>query len=102
MKKTIKYIDDIKKTLVEQRKNIQSTFYVREMGVFGSFIRNEQTKKSDIDILVEFEKGHKDFFNYMRLKDYLEKSLGRRVDLVMKEAIKPGLKDKIFKEVVYV
>jgi predicted nucleotidyltransferase len=64
--------------------------------------QNKQTKRSDVDILIEFEKGHKDFFNYIRLKYHLEASLGRKVDLVIKEAVKPRLKDRIFNEVVYV
>ncbi|MBU4344199.1 MAG: nucleotidyltransferase domain-containing protein [Proteobacteria bacterium] len=48
-------------------KSIKTTFYVREIGIFGSFVKGEQKTKSDIDILVVFEQGHKDFFNYMRL-----------------------------------
>ena len=94
--------EEIKSRLAEQRTEIRKTFYVKKIGVFGSFVRDKQTRRSDVDILVEFKKGHKDFFNYMRLKYYLEASLGRRVDLVVKEAVKPRLKERIFKEVVYV
>jgi hypothetical protein len=61
-----------------------------------------QRKRSDADILVEFEKGHKDFFNYMRLKHYLEGLLQKRVDLVMKGAIKRQLKTSILSEAKYV
>ena len=81
---------------------MQKVFHVKEIGLFGSLIKGVQTKKSDIDVLVEFEKGHKDFFNYMRLKYYLEEMLGREVDLIIKGAIKPRLKEKILNEVVYV
>ena len=94
--------EEIKNRLAEQRTEIRKTFHVKKIGVFGSFVRDKQTRRSDVDILVEFKKGHKDFFNYMRLKYYLEASLGRRVDLVIKEAVKPRLKERIFKEVVYV
>ena len=94
--------EEIKSRLAEQRTEIRKTFHVKKIGVFGSFVRGKQTRRSDVDILVEFKKGHKDFFNYMRLKYYLEASLGRRVDLVVKEAVKPRLKERIFKEVVYV
>jgi hypothetical protein len=59
-------------------------------------------KHSDIDVLVSFEQGHKDFFNYMRLKQYLEGLLGRKVDLVIKEAVKPRLQERIFNEVRHV
>lgn len=53
-------------------------------------------------MLVEFEREHKDFFNYFRLKYYLEELLKRKVDLVIKEAVKPRLKEKILREVEYV
>ena len=96
------HIEEIKTRLAEQRAQIRKTFHVKEMGIFGSFVRNKQNRRSDVDILVEFEKGHKDFFNYMRLKYHLEASLGRKIDLVMKEAVKPRLKERVFNEVVYV
>jgi predicted nucleotidyltransferase len=96
------HIEEVKKKLVEQRIDLRKTFHVKKIGIFGSFVQNKQTRRSDVDILVEFEKGHKDFFNYMRLKYHLETSLGRQVDLVIKEAVKPRLKDRIFNEVVYV
>ena len=95
------------KTEIEEKiKNnisyMQKEFKVKEIGIFGSFVKNEQTEKSDIDILVEIEKGHKDLFNFLRLKEYLENLLNAEVDLVMKKGIKPRLKEKILKEVIYV
>jgi len=96
------HIEQIKTKLGEDREHIYKTFYVRRIGVFGSFVRNKQTRRSDVDILVEFRKGHKDFFNYMRLKYYLEASLGKKVDLVIREAVKPRLRERVFNEVVYV
>ncbi len=92
----------IKEILKKNKTYIKTNYYVQEIGVFGSFIRSEQSKKSDIDILVEFEDGHKDFFNYMRLKYYLEDVFGKKVDLVMKKAIKPELKKRILSETEYV
>ncbi len=95
-------IEEVKNRLAEQRTEIQRLFHVKKIGIFGSFVQDRQTRRSDVDILVEFEKGHKDFFNYMRLKDYLESSLARKVDLVIKEAVKPRLQERIFNEVLYV
>lgn len=92
----------IKEKLVEKSGQIKKEFYVQQLGIFGSYVRDEQTEDSDIDILVDFEKGHKDFFNYMKLKVYLEEVLGREVDLVMKDAVKPRLREIISKEVSYV
>src|SRR3989304_10372539 len=93
---------EVKKILIENITYIRKTFYVKEIGIFGSFVKGKQKAMSDIDILVTFEKGHKDFFNYMRLKYWLERLLDRSVDLVIKEAVKPRLRDKILNEVVYV
>ncbi len=95
-------VKEIGKKLQEKKDYIKRVFHVREIGIFGSYIRGEQTTSSDIDILVEFEKEHKDFFNYMRLKYYLEELLEKEVDLVIKNAVKSRLKKRIFKEVEYV
>jgi uncharacterized protein len=94
----------IKKKLNNNINHIKKNFQVKEIGVFGSFTRGGYFvhEESDIDILVSFNKGHKDFFNYMRLKNYLENLLGKEVDLVIKDAVKPRLKEKIFNEVQYV
>ncbi|MDO8445704.1 MAG: nucleotidyltransferase family protein [Deltaproteobacteria bacterium] len=92
----------ISEVLRENKQNLQSQFHVTQIGVFGSYLRGEETEESDIDILVEFEKGHKDLFNYLHLKNYLEGIFGKGVDLVIKEAVKPKLKDVILGQVRYV
>ena len=93
---------DIGEKIEENGTDLTKVYHIREIGVFGSFARGEQTVTSDIDLLVEFEKGHSDLFNYIRLKEYLEALLGRKVDLVNKNALKPRLKEKILREVRYV
>lgn len=93
---------DIKFKLKENKAYIKSNYHVEEIGIFGSFVRGNLRQNSDIDVLVEFAEGYKDFFNYMRLKQYLQDLFGRKVDLVMKKAIKPRLKDRILSEVEYV
>ncbi len=74
---------------------------VKKIGLFGSYIRNEGKAKSDIDILVEFEKAQKTFDNYMDLKFFLEDLFKSKVDLVIVEAIKPDLKFYIMGSVRY-
>lgn len=74
---------------------------VKRIGVFGSYVRNEQKSESDVDILVEFEKGKKTFDNYMDLKFFLEELFKRKVDLVVIEAIKSDLKPYILGSVKY-
>ena len=96
------HITEIKEILEKNNTYIKETFYVKEIGMFGSFVRGEQKNRSDIDILITFKKGHKDFFNYMRLKSCMEKLFGRKVDLVIKESLKPRLKQRILNEAKYV
>lgn len=74
---------------------------IRRIGIFGSFIRSSQNEKSDIDVLVEFYPGKKSFDNYMELKFFLEKLLHRKVDLVIKDAVKPRIRPRILGEVLY-
>ncbi len=72
-------------------------FHLKDMGVFGSFARGEETPASDVDILVEFSEPIG--WEFVELKEYLENILGRRVDLVTKNALKKQLKDEILDEV---
>lgn len=95
-------LDEIRARLESTDNRLKEIFHVEEIGVFGSYATGKQTRRSDIDILVSFSKGHKDFFNYVRLKDYLEELLGHKVDLVMREAVKERLRKRIFNEVVNV
>lgn len=92
----------VRDKLAANKDFICSTYHVRELGVFGAYATGRQGAGSDVDILVEFEKGHKDFFNYMRLKQCLEKMLDKKIDLVMKKAIKRRLKVRILRQVEYV
>ncbi|HOK80529.1 MAG TPA: nucleotidyltransferase family protein [bacterium] len=81
---------------------IRSKFKVKQIGVFGSQIKGKAKRHSDIDILVEFEKGCKTFDNYMELKFYLEDIFNCKVDLVLKDALKEEIRPIILSEVVYV
>jgi len=76
-------------------------FHVKRIGLFGSYIRNEQQRTSDVDILVEFEDGMKTFDRYMELNFFLEELLDCKVDLVLYEALKPRIKPHIMREVEY-
>jgi len=81
--------------ILEENKDIIKDYGVKRIGLFGSYIRNEQRPTSDVDILVEFEKGKTTFDNYMDLKFFLEDLFKCKVDLVMQDAIKPDLKPYI-------
>ena len=86
--------------LLEENRDRIKSFGVKEIGVFGSVARGEQTEKSDVDVLVELEKNT--FDSYMGLLFFLEDLFERKVDLVMKSAIKPIIKDNILSETIYV
>ncbi len=87
--------------LKKHEDTIKKKFGVKRMGIFGSFAKGEGREESDIDILVEFEKTV-DFFEFLDLKEFLENLFHREVDLVTKRALKPLIKEKILKEVIYV
>ena len=87
--------------IIQQNKKKMKRFGAKRIGLFGSFAKSAHHKKSDIDILVEFNHGEKTFDNYMDLKFFLQKLLGRKVDLVIKDALKSQIKLQIIKEVKY-
>lgn len=90
----------IRRLIRENAAEIKS-YGVRRIGVFGSFSRSAQGRKSDIDVLVEFKEGEKAFDNYMGLKFFLEKLFNRDVDLVIKGTLKPRIKRRVLGEVSY-
>ncbi len=95
---------DENKVLISLQNNIDkiNKYGVKRIGLFGSYLRNEANEDSDIDILVEFNKDAKTFDNYMDLKFFLEKLFqNKKIDLVLNESIKPGLKKYIMNEIKY-
>jgi len=80
---------------------VKERFKIKEIGVFGSYVRGEQKADSDIDILVEFETGYKTFDNYMELKFLLEDVLKSEIDLVIKTTVRDEIKQNILSEVIY-
>ncbi|MDD5658825.1 MAG: nucleotidyltransferase family protein [Actinomycetota bacterium] len=97
----MKDIEAIKKILDDNKAQFKKKYEVKEIGVFGSYIKNQQTQKSDLDVLVEFNSPI-DFFDYLEFEDYLANLIGVKVDLVMKRALKPNIGRNILKEVIYV
>lgn len=75
---------------------------VQSIGLFGSFVRNEQTATSDVDILVEFFPASHTFDNFMDVSLLLEEVLGRRVELVTRQSLSPHLGPHIVREVEWV
>ena len=96
----MKTLEKLKETLAEHKEELRERFKVKEIGFFGSYVREEQKKRSDVDILVTFYETI-DLFTFVELENYLSDILGVKVDLVMKEGIKPRLREKILSEAVY-
>lgn len=91
---------EIQETLKQYQPFLKEQFKVNKIGLFGSFVRGEETADSDIDILVDVDPSIGWFF--VDLKEFLEVKLGRKVDLVSIRAIKRQLRDTILQEVRYI
>ncbi len=92
-------IDRIMEKLRKSKPVVEKKYGVKNLEVFGSYIRGEQKKGSDLDILVEFHRTI-DLFKYIELENFLSKKIGVKVDLVMKDTLKPRIKDRILKEAI--
>ena len=96
-------LEEIKRILQEHREELREKYRVKEIGIFGSYVRGEQRRKSDLDVLVEFEPdAGMDLISFVELEDYLSRLLGIKVDLVMKSALKPRIGERVLREVVYI
>ncbi|MDI9645700.1 MAG: nucleotidyltransferase family protein [Archaeoglobales archaeon] len=96
-------LDDIIRLIEEHKEEIRKKFRVKEIGVFGSYVRGEMKETSDVDVLVEFEENAKvSLIDFLKLENYLSEILGVRVDLVEKGALKPNIGKRVLKETVFV
>lgn len=93
-------VEDIKRTLLQHKAELKKNFKVKTIGVFGSYVRGEQQRESDVDVLVEFEEPT-GLFEFMDLELYLSELLGAKVDLVSKKALKSRIGQRILEEVIF-
>jgi predicted nucleotidyltransferase len=91
--------DEILDVLRGLMPEIEERYNVKTIGLFGSALRGEQSPKGDIDVLVEF-RNPIGFFKFLELEEFLSESLGGKVDLVSKKALKPEIGRFILAEVV--
>jgi predicted nucleotidyltransferase len=96
----MKTLEEITQWLVQHKSVLQERYKVRELGIFGSYARQEQTEASDVDVLVEFSETPS-LLKFVNLENYLSDNLGVKVDLVHKAGLKPRLEKRILAEVVY-
>ena len=93
-------LEEIEAILKAHRRELEEKFGVKEIGIFGSYVRGEATEKSDVDILVDFYEVPS-LLGFIELEEYLEDLLGIKVDLVMKSALKPKIGEHVRGEVIY-
>jgi uncharacterized protein len=97
----MKNVEAIKRTLFEHKAELKEKFKVKNIGVFGSYVRGEQKGSSDVDVLVEFD-DPVGLFEFMKLENYLSDLFGVKVDLVSKKALKPHIGERILEEVIMI
>ena len=94
-------IEEVKKKLEELKPTLKDQFKVKSIGIFGSYVRGEERKGSDLDILVDFEEeAELSLLDFIRLENYLSERSGVKVDLVEREALKPGIGKHILGELI--
>ncbi len=85
--------------LQAMKPELETRYHVKSIGIFGSVLRGEAGRKSDIDVLVEFERPT-GLFAFLELEELLSERLGGKVDLVSKKALKPAIGRAILAEAV--
>lgn len=91
--------EDIIKKISEPLPLLKDKYHIKSMGIFGSYVRGEEKKDSDLDILVEFQEPI-GLLKFIELENSLSDITGIKVDLVSKKALKPRIGSHILKEVV--
>jgi hypothetical protein len=98
----MKDTEEIVEYLRTNKKVLRDNFGVTRLGIFGSFVRHTQHISSDIDLVVEFEKGRKNIHTFLRLKRFLEKEFARKVDMGFEHSLKPVVRENIKGRILYV
>ena len=98
----ISSLGEIVSYLRDKKAFLHEKFGVTRIGVFGSFAQGGQTIRSDIDLLVEFEKSNKSIHTFLQLRRLLEKELSREVDLGIEHSLKPIVRENIKGKIIYV
>jgi len=97
----MKTFEEIKKIIQQHKEDLKKEYGVKEIGIFGSYVKGKQKDISDLDILIELEKPI-GFVKFIRLENRISDILDIKVDLVTKKALKPYIGQQILQEVRYV
>ena len=97
-----KSVEEILRTLRRHLPQLQEEYGVRALWLFGSYVRGEQRKRSDLDMLVELDNRSLSLLKFIGLENRLGDMLKIKVDLVEKNILKPGIGRNVLKEIVQV
>jgi len=93
-------LEEIKEVIEQHRAELKSQFHVEKIGVFGSYARCDQKKRSDVDFLLTFDKDIS-LFDHVDLTIYLKELMGRKVDVIKHDNLRPELRKYVLKDLVY-
>ncbi len=97
----MKKLEEVKERLKSLDREVKERYKAEIIGIFGSYVHGRQSKKSDLDVLVKFYAGAT-LFDLVGLAIFLEEKLGiKKVDVVPYDAVREEIRDRIFKEMVY-
>ncbi len=96
----MKTLTQIKAVLTQQKPYLVTKYKVKQLGLFGSWVRGEQRAQSDLDILIDFEE-YPSLLTFVGIQEELSDYLGLKVDLVMRSGLKRRIGQQILQEVIY-
>ena len=97
----MKEIEKIIQKLKEVKPELEKSYFVKEIGVFGSYVRDEQTDNSDIDILIDYNAGMT-LFDIVDLENFLAVLFKKKIDIAFKKSLRPRIGKRILSEVIYI
>jgi predicted nucleotidyltransferase len=95
----VQSLEEIEQILKKSMPEIKERYKVKSLGIFGSYVRKEAKRSSDLDLLVEFHQAPS-LLQFIRMEDELSEKLGKKVDLVMKKALKTHIGRRVMAEVI--
>ena len=97
----MKTLQDIKTELIGHKPFLFDKYKIQQLGIYGSFLRNEQTMDSDLDILIDYSEAPS-LVTLIEIQQYLSAQLGITVDLVTKRGLKSTFKSQILSDIMYI
>ena len=91
-------LDEVRATLRARLPELRRQYGIRSLAIFGSYVRGEQMRGSDLDLLVEFDDRGLSLFDFVEIENSLSETLGVKVDLVERSTLKPAIGRHILEE----